>query len=49
MIYMTNNSKHCSKKGIKNEISKIKKPSVIKGGYDEFRKFQKQKNRMGYC
>ena len=41
---MMNNSKHCSKKGVENEISKVDEPSVIKGGYDEFRKFQEQKN-----
>lgn len=41
---MMSNLRRCSKKGVKNEISKIEKPSVIKVGYDEFRKFQEQKN-----
>ena len=45
---MMSNLKLCSKKGIKNGISKVDEPSIIKGEYDEFRKFQEQKNRMGY-
>ena len=46
---MTSKSKVYSKKGVKNEVSKVDEPSIIKGGYDEFRKFQEQKNRMGHC
>ena len=46
---MMSKLKVCSKKGVENEISKVDEPSIIKGGYDEFRKFQEQKNRMGHC